>query len=54
MALSSSLEPVLSVDNLTTSFRVNGEWRSVVRNMSFTVAPRETWRLWANPAPAKA
>lgn len=37
-----SLKPVLTVENLTTSFRVNGEWKSVVRNMSFSIAPRET------------
>ncbi|MCJ8507263.1 ABC transporter ATP-binding protein [Rhizobium lemnae] len=35
-------KPVLTVENLTTSFRVNGEWKSVVRNMSFSIAPRET------------
>ncbi|MDP9836003.1 peptide/nickel transport system ATP-binding protein [Neorhizobium huautlense] len=34
--------PILSVENLTTSFRVNNEWKSVVRNVSFDVAPRET------------
>ncbi len=34
--------PVISVRNLTTSFLVNDEWRSVVRNMSFDVGPRET------------
>ncbi len=34
--------PVLSVQNLTTSFRVDGGWKSVVRNMSFDIAPRET------------
>ncbi|WP_377296742.1 ABC transporter ATP-binding protein [Rhizobium sp. SGZ-381] len=34
--------PVLKVENLTTSFRVNGHWRSVVRNMNFSIAPRET------------
>ena len=37
-----SVTPVLSVENLTTSFRVNGEWKSVVRNMNFSIAPRET------------
>jgi peptide/nickel transport system ATP-binding protein len=37
-----AVTPVLSVDNLTTSFRVNDEWRSVVRNMSFSIGPRET------------
>lgn len=34
--------PVLSVENLTASFRVNNEWKSVIRNISFDVAPRET------------
>ena len=34
--------PVLSVRNLCTSFRVNDEWTTVVRNISFDVAPRET------------
>lgn len=37
-----SVSPVLSVQNLTTSFRVDGGWKSVVRNMSFDIAPRET------------
>ncbi|MCM2290763.1 ABC transporter ATP-binding protein [Allorhizobium sp. BGMRC 0089] len=34
--------PVLSVDNLTTSFRVGDQWRSVVRQLSFDVGPKET------------
>jgi peptide/nickel transport system ATP-binding protein len=34
--------PVLSVRNLTTSFRTGGEWNSVVRNVSFDVMPGET------------
>jgi peptide/nickel transport system ATP-binding protein len=34
--------PVLSVENLTTSFRVEDRWRSVVRNISFDIAPGET------------
>jgi peptide/nickel transport system ATP-binding protein len=34
--------PVLSVKNLTTSFLVDGGWKSVVRNVSFDVAPGET------------
>ncbi|QCK87434.1 ABC transporter ATP-binding protein [Phreatobacter aquaticus] len=34
--------PVLSVQNLTTSFMREGEWRQVVRNVSFDVAPKET------------
>ncbi|WP_312941965.1 ABC transporter ATP-binding protein [Agrobacterium pusense] len=34
--------PVLSVRNLTTSFLVDGAWKSVVRDVSFHVAPGET------------
>ncbi|MBW6422090.1 ABC transporter ATP-binding protein [Rhizobium sp. XQZ8] len=34
--------PVLSVQNLTTSFNVDGEWKPVVRDVSFSVAPGET------------
>ncbi|KQQ37225.1 glutathione ABC transporter ATP-binding protein [Rhizobium sp. Leaf306] len=34
--------PVLSVKNLTTSFLVDGDWKSVVRNVSFDVMPGET------------
>ncbi|MFS8148826.1 ABC transporter ATP-binding protein [Rhizobium sp. BR 249] len=34
--------PVLSVDRLTTSFLVDGAWKPVVRDVSFTVAPAET------------
>ncbi|WP_281039423.1 MULTISPECIES: ABC transporter ATP-binding protein [unclassified Rhizobium] len=34
--------PVLSVRNLTTSFLVDDVWKSVVRNVSFDVAPGET------------
>lgn len=47
MALAQNLpltadQPVLSVENLTTSFLVDGEWKEVVRDVSFTVAPGET------------
>ena len=35
-------DPILSVRNLTTSFRADGGWRQVVRDLSFDVAPRET------------
>ncbi len=35
-------QPVLSVESLTTSFFVDGEWRPVVRDISFNVAPGET------------
>ncbi|GGE96556.1 ABC transporter ATP-binding protein [Stappia taiwanensis] len=34
--------PILSVDNLTTSFRVDGDWVPVVRDVSFTVDRGET------------
>jgi peptide/nickel transport system ATP-binding protein len=34
--------PILSVANLSTSFRVEGQWRQVVRNVSFDIGPRET------------
>ncbi len=36
------IAPVLSVSNLTTSFLIDGQWRPVVRNVSFDVAPGET------------
>jgi peptide/nickel transport system ATP-binding protein len=35
-------EPVLSVENLTTSFMIDGGWKPVVRDVSFNVAPGET------------
>ncbi|MXQ13591.1 ABC transporter ATP-binding protein [Microvirga makkahensis] len=35
-------QPILSVSNLTTAFRVDGVWKPVVRNVSFDVAERET------------
>jgi peptide/nickel transport system ATP-binding protein len=34
--------PVLSVSNLTTSFRVGGDWLNVVNDVSFDIGPRET------------
>ncbi|HLP66592.1 MAG TPA: ABC transporter ATP-binding protein, partial [Rhizobium sp.] len=34
--------PVLSVQGLTTSFRIGDDWRPVVKNVSFDIAPRET------------
>ncbi|WP_116285448.1 ABC transporter ATP-binding protein [Rhizobium sp. LCM 4573] len=37
-----SESPVLSVENLTTSFLVDGGWKSVVRGMSFDVGAGET------------
>jgi peptide/nickel transport system ATP-binding protein len=39
---SPSAAAVLSVRDLTTSFRVDGVWRPVVRGLSFDVQPRET------------
>lgn len=35
-------KPVLSVEGLTTSFLVDGSWKSVVRDVSFEVMPGET------------
>ncbi|KKB80621.1 glutathione ABC transporter ATP-binding protein [Devosia limi DSM 17137] len=37
-----AVQPVLSVRNLTTSFLSNGDWKDVVRDMSFDVMPGET------------
>jgi peptide/nickel transport system ATP-binding protein len=37
--------PVLSVQNLSTAFRVEGQWREVVRNVSFAIGPKETVAL---------
>lgn len=34
--------PILSVQNLTTSFRVDGQWRDVIRDVTFDIRPRET------------
>ncbi|WP_027132624.1 ABC transporter ATP-binding protein [Geminicoccus roseus] len=34
--------PILSVANLSTAFRMEDGWRTVVRDVSFEVAPRET------------
>ena len=34
--------PVLSVSDLTTAFRSGDQWKPVVRNLSFSIAPRET------------
>ncbi|TKT78291.1 ABC transporter ATP-binding protein [Aquamicrobium sp. LC103] len=35
-------DPVLSVSDLCTSFKVNGAWNPVVKGISFEIAPRET------------
>jgi peptide/nickel transport system ATP-binding protein len=37
--------PVLQVQNLTTSFKVDGRWRSVVRDVSFEIAAGETMAI---------
>jgi peptide/nickel transport system ATP-binding protein len=34
--------PVLSVSGLSTAFRVEGRWRTVVDDVSFDIAPRQT------------
>ncbi|MCZ0736354.1 ABC transporter ATP-binding protein [Phreatobacter sp. AB_2022a] len=34
--------PVLAVSGLTTAFRREGQWHSVVRNLAFEVAPKQT------------
>ena len=34
--------PILSVKNLVTSFRSGGQWRPVVKGISFDIAPKET------------
>src|SRR5437879_4858110 len=34
--------PVLAVRNLTTAFRVDGVWTTVVNGISFEIGPRET------------
>ena len=34
--------PVLEIRELTTSFRVHGEWKAVVRDVSFDIGARET------------
>ena len=34
--------PILSVKNLVTSFRSDGQWRPVVKGISFDIAPKET------------
>ncbi|GGE32164.1 ABC transporter ATP-binding protein [Agaricicola taiwanensis] len=40
--LNSPLQPVLSVENITTEFRINGAWHPAVRDLSFSVKPNET------------
>ncbi|MEL6061742.1 MULTISPECIES: ABC transporter ATP-binding protein [unclassified Methylobacterium] len=38
-------DPILTVRDLTVSFRSDGRWREVVHGVSFAVAPRETVAL---------
>ncbi|WP_345822614.1 ABC transporter ATP-binding protein [Methylobacterium fujisawaense] len=38
-------DPILSVSDLTVSFRSEGRWRAVVHGVSFDVGPRETVAL---------
>ena len=40
--MSAAATPVLAVRNLTTAFRVDGVWNTVVNDVSFEIAPRET------------
>jgi peptide/nickel transport system ATP-binding protein len=35
-------KPILEVQDLTTAFRVENTWRAVVRDLSFTIGPKET------------
>ena len=39
------MTPILSVENLCTSFKTDAGWREVVRGVSFTIGPRETVAL---------
>ena len=40
--MSAEAPPVLAIRNLTTSFRVEGQWKAVVRDVGFEIGPRET------------
>ena len=49
--------PILSINGLTTSFRVEGKWLPVVRNVSFDIGRGETVAVVgesATPAAATA
>ncbi|WP_281979149.1 ABC transporter ATP-binding protein [Pseudorhizobium flavum] len=35
-------DPILSIQKLNTAFRVSGDWRNVVHNVSFDIGPKET------------
>jgi peptide/nickel transport system ATP-binding protein len=37
--------PILSVSGLSTSFKVDGEWRTVVDNVGFEIGPRQTMAI---------
>src|SRR5437667_8223742 len=37
-----TMAPVLAVRNLTTAFRVDGVWSTVVNGISFEIGPRAT------------
>ena len=39
------MTPILSVENLRTSFKTDDGWREVVRGVSFDIGPRETVAL---------
>ncbi|SFT22236.1 ABC transporter ATP-binding protein [Methylobacterium sp. yr668] len=43
--MTDSVDPILSVSDLTVSFRSDGRWREVVHGVSFDVGPRETVAL---------
>lgn len=36
------IKPILSISNLNTAFRIGGEWRNVIRDISFDIASGET------------
>src|SRR5471030_2724072 len=38
-------DPVLQVEKLNTAFSVEGEWLNVVRDLSFSIGPKETLAL---------
>ena len=40
--MTADMSALLSVRNLTTAFRVEGVWNTVVNAVSFDVHPRET------------
>src|SRR3546814_19281046 len=46
--------PVLRVANLTTAFRVAGQWKTVVDDVSFDIGPRETVAVVGESGPGKS